>query len=77
MNELFTKFKIDNSVWQQSKNKKHYQITFFVESNASQLVLSLLSEWGIGQKSDSSMSMIPCAIYHQSTKTNTLDPKIK
>lgn len=76
MNELFKKLKIDNAVWQLSKNGKYYQITFFVESNARQeLVLSTLNEWGIGQRNDSCVSMIPCAIFNQSSKADELDPR--
>lgn len=76
MNELFRKLKIESAVWQLSKNSKFYQITFFVESNARhELVLSTLNEWGIGQRNDSFMSMIPCAIFNQSSKTDGLDPR--
>lgn len=72
MIELFKKLQIDNAVWQSSKNDKYYQITFFVESNTRhELVLTTLNEWGIGQRNESCMSMIPCAIYNQSTKTTT------
>lgn len=76
MNELFKKLKIDNAVWQLSKNMKYNQITFFVESNARhELVLSTLNEWGVGQRNGSCMSMIPCAIYNQSLKADNLDPR--
>lgn len=77
MIELFKKLKIDTAVWQLSKNMKFYQITFFVESNARhELVLSTLNEWGIGQRNDSVLSMIPCAIYNnQSSKVDELDPR--
>lgn len=76
MNELFKKLKIDNPVWQLSKNMKYHQITFFVESNARhELVLSTLNEWGVGQRNGSCMSMIPCAIYNQSSKVSDLDPR--
>lgn len=74
MNELFTKLEIENAVWQLSKNKKYHQITFFVESNARhELVLSTLNDWGIGHRNNSTMSMIPCAIYNQSTKSNEFE----
>ncbi|XP_031637079.1 uncharacterized protein LOC116349673, partial [Contarinia nasturtii] len=77
MNELFEKLNIDNAVWQLTKNTKYYQITFFVETNARhELILSTLNEWGIGQRNNSCMSMIPIPIYNQSTtKTVELDPR--
>lgn len=69
MNELFGQFKIKNAVWQLVKNGKFYQITFSVESNTYlELILATLNEWDIGQRNGSCLSMIPCAIYHQSTK---------
>lgn len=68
MTELFKKFHIDNAVWQLSKNTKYNQIIFFVESNTHhELILTILNEWGIGQRNGSSMSMIPCAIYNQAS----------
>lgn len=75
MNEMFKKFHIDNAVWQLSKNTKYYQITFFVETNVChELVLTTLNEWGIGEKNGSCMSMIPCAIYSQPTKSTSNEP---
>lgn len=77
MNELFKKLKIDNAVWQLTKNMKFHQITFSVESNTRrELILSTLNEWGIGQRNDSVCSMIPCAVYNnQSSKADELDPR--
>lgn len=76
MNELFRKLKIDNAIWQLSQNTKQYQITFFVVSKARQeLALSTLNEWGIGQRNDSCVSVIPCAIHNQSSKADELDPR--
>lgn len=76
MNELFRMLKIENAVWQLSKNTKFYQITFSVESNARhELVLSTFNEWGIGQRNGSCMSMIPCAIFNQPSKQDDFDPK--
>lgn len=73
---IFEKLKIDNAVWQLTKNSRYYQITFFVESNARhELILSTLNEWGVGQRNDSCMSMIPIPIYNQSLKTDELDPR--
>lgn len=68
MTELFKNFNIDNAVWQLSKNTKYHQIIFFVESNTHhELILSILNEWGIGQRKGSCVSMIPCAIYNQAS----------
>lgn len=77
MIELFKKLQIDNAVWQLSKSTKYYQITFIVESTRHELVLTTLNEWGIGQRNESCMSMIPCAIYNQSDKAakNEFGPK--
>lgn len=76
MTELFRKFNIDNAVWQISKNTKYHQIIFFVESNTHhELILSILNEWGIGRWKDSSMSMIPCAIYNQASKDTKNEKK--
>lgn len=71
MNELFKQLKINNAVWQLTKNKRFHQITFSVESNAHvEVILATLNEWGIGQQNGSTLSMISCTIYNQSTESD-------
>lgn len=66
MTELFKILRINNAIWQMSKNTSYYQITFSIESSYRQeFVLNTLSEWGIGERCGSCLSMIPCAIYNQ------------
>lgn len=75
MSELFKRLQIENAIWQLSKNANYYQITFSVESSyRHELILNVLSEWGIGLRNSSTLSMIPCAIYSQaSSKDDSVD----
>lgn len=66
MVEMLRKLKIDNAVWQLSRNSNCYQITFTLEANnRHETVLNILNEWGIGERTGSNVSMIPLAIYNR------------
>lgn len=67
LTDILETFQIKNSVRQLTQGKHFYQITFTVECDIRpELILSMLNEWGIGYKYESSVSMIPCTI--QTTK---------
>lgn len=63
ISDILAKFQIGNSVWQSTQNTNFHQITFVVESDIRhELILSMLNDWGIGHRSDSCVSIIPCTI---------------
>lgn len=61
--DILAKFHIGNSVRQLTQDPNFYQITFAVESDIRhELIFSMLSDWGIGYRNESSVSIIPCTI---------------
>lgn len=65
MIELLRKLKIDSASWKLAQSKNFYQITFMVDDYCQDTVLNLLSEWGIGEREGSSVSMLPCPFYNK------------
>jgi hypothetical protein len=64
MQMIIRKMKILNCTWLKANNENSYQITFCVESGTKcDDIIHLLSEWGIGQREGSSISIIPCTLY--------------
>lgn len=71
LNELLKKFCVENSVWQMSRDGAFHQITFSVEADyRHKFVLNTLSEWGIGERKGSCVSVIPCAVYNSSSRNH-------
>lgn len=64
MVEVLKKIKIDNAVWQLSRDQCHYQITFIIDDLRQDYLWNILNEWGIGERKESSVSMIPCSLYN-------------
>lgn len=61
--DILAKFQIENSVWLPTQNTNFYQITFAVESDVRhELILSMLNDWGIGYRNESSVTIVPCTI---------------
>lgn len=66
LKEIIRKVKIINAVWTKSDNFNNFQIMFTMESgDRSENILRLLGEWGIGEREGSSVSLMPCTIYHK------------
>lgn len=77
MSEILKKMKIENAIWQLSKNENFYQITFSVEVDNHEVLLELLNKWGVGERDGSSLSMIPCPIYQKPNIDNIPDEEFE
>lgn len=65
MTEIIRKMRIINASWLKTNNGNSYQITFSIESGPKcDDTIHMLSEWGIGQREKSSISIIPCTLYY-------------
>lgn len=65
MKEILEKMKISNCVWYKSYNGNSYQISFSITTGKlCDDVIHMLSEWGIGQREGSSISIVPCTLYY-------------
>lgn len=65
MRFIFNKEKIPNVMWQKASEGKSYQITFSLQTgNKCDDVIHLLSEYGIGKREGSSITIIPCALFY-------------
>lgn len=66
LKEIIRKVKLKNAVWTKSDNFNNFQVMFTIESgDRSENILRLLGEWGIGEREGSSVSLMPCTIYHK------------
>lgn len=66
LKEIIRKVKLKNAVWTKSDNFNNFQVMFTIESgDRSETILRLLGEWGIGEREGSSVSLMPCTIYHK------------
>lgn len=74
--EIMKKMKVENAIWQLSKNGHFYQITFCTEVDGHEAVLELLNKWGIGERDGSSLSIIPCPIYQKPNIDNLPDEEL-
>lgn len=71
MQLIIKKMKISNCSWLKGKHENSYQITFCIESGSKcDDIIHLLSEWGIGQREGSSISIIPCNLYFDPEQQN-------
>lgn len=60
--------KISNYTWLEVDGGNFYHIVFSVETgNRCDDLIHSLSDWGIGQREGSSISIIPCALYYDPT----------
>lgn len=64
MRELLKKMRISRSaVWQKDASGDAWQIMFSVDSEfAQERALTMLTEWGIGEREGSAVSMVPCTV---------------
>lgn len=67
MQEIIKKYKIDSDIWQMSRNKQYYQITFFIDTiyYRCQMVMNILKAWGIGERNGSCVSVMPCTVFNR------------
>lgn len=67
MQEIIKKYKINSDIWQLSKNQLYYQITFSIDILycRCEMMLNILSAWGIGERKGSCVSVMPCTIYNK------------
>lgn len=57
---------IKNGSWMNSEDNQTIQIIFSMESNINcEKLLGMLSEWGVGEILGSSISVLPCTMYHK------------
>lgn len=64
MRELLKKMRIEQTaVWQTDAAGDAWQIVFSLSSEyAQERALTMLTEWGIGEREGSSVSMVPCTV---------------
>lgn len=61
---IIDKMKIPNYSWMKA-NETSYQINFSIETGSKcDDVVHMFSEWGIGQRDGSSISIVPCTLYY-------------
>lgn len=65
--EIVERLDIKNAAWSTTKDDKFWQVTFSIESgNLSEELLQVLRTFGIGSRYQSSVSLVPCALYYKS-----------
>lgn len=63
---ILKKMKVKSALWQRSEAGDVYYITFSVQSGYThEKMLTMLREWGIGEREGSSVSIIPCTLLHK------------
>lgn len=63
---ILQKMKVKSALWQRSDLGDVYHIMFSVESGYThEKMLTMLKEWGIGEREGSSVSIIPCTLLHK------------
>lgn len=71
---ILEKMSIENSVWSISENGKFIQVIFPLESSSLyEGTLTILNEYGIGQRLNSVVSVIPCSLYYQECEESSND----
>lgn len=63
---ILNKMKVKSALWQRSDQGDVYHIMFSVETGYThEKMLTMLKEWGIGEREGSSVSVIPCTLLHR------------
>lgn len=66
LHAILKKMKIKTALWQRSESGDAYQITFSLESGyCHEKMMTMLREWGIGEREGSSVSILPCQLMHK------------
>ncbi|CAB3220105.1 unnamed protein product [Arctia plantaginis] len=67
LQEIVSRLDIKNAAWNSTRGDKFWQVTFSIESgNLSEELLQVLRTFGIGSRHQSSVSLLPCALYYKS-----------
>lgn len=63
MREILKKMRVRTAVWQNGDDGNTWQIVFSIEAGFPQeRMLTMLTEWGIGERDGSVVSMMPCTV---------------
>lgn len=66
MTAIVQKKKLRRVTWQPTRNDDGHQILFSIENgNRCDDLIRLLSEWGVGEREGTSVSVLPCSLYHE------------
>ncbi|KAI5637117.1 hypothetical protein NE865_10167 [Phthorimaea operculella] len=66
--EVINRLNIKNATWNLAKNSQFWQVIFSLESGCQcEELLQVLRTFGVGSRHQSSVSVIPCALYYKST----------
>lgn len=61
--EVLKKMRLRTALWQTSDAKDYIQISVSVDAGyVQERLLTMLTEWGIGEREGSSISMVPCTL---------------
>ncbi|XP_049874183.1 uncharacterized protein LOC126372457 [Pectinophora gossypiella] len=67
LSEVIHRLDIQNAAWNSAKNDRFWQVIFSLESGClCEELLQVLRTFGIGSRHQSSVSVIPCALYYNS-----------
>uniref|UniRef100_A0A2A4JMC7 Uncharacterized protein n=1 Tax=Heliothis virescens TaxID=7102 RepID=A0A2A4JMC7_HELVI len=67
LSEIVERLDIKNAAWNSTKDDKFWQVIFSLESgNLSEELLQVLRTFGIGSRHQSSVSVLPCALFYKS-----------
>ncbi|XP_063893114.1 uncharacterized protein LOC110378088 [Helicoverpa armigera] len=67
LSEIVERLAIKNAAWSSTKDDKFWQVIFSLESgNLSEELLQVLRTFGIGSRHQSSVSVLPCALFYKS-----------
>lgn len=63
---IIKKKNIKRVTWLDTKNGEGHQVLFNLESGPRcEDTIRLLSEWGVGEREGTSVSVLPCTLYHE------------
>ncbi|XP_026738343.1 uncharacterized protein LOC113501411 [Trichoplusia ni] len=72
LSEVVERLDIKNAAWNSTKDDKFWQVLFSLETgNLSEELLQVLKTFGIGSRHQSSVSVLPCALYYKSSDGNS------
>lgn len=75
---ILRKMKIKTALWQRSEAGDAYQVTFSLESGyCHEKMMTMLREWGIGEREGSSVSVLPCELMHKPIPERGIEGKME
>ncbi|XP_028036491.1 uncharacterized protein LOC114247675 [Bombyx mandarina] len=70
LSEVVLRLGVENASWSRTNDNKYWQVIFSVESgNSCEELLQVLRTLGIGSRYQSSISVVPSALYYKSTNS--------